>query len=148
MTRSPSDPVTITLPLRPMAAPRPRVTRYGTHNRESYTQFKAAIGLACRRHFPRPLEGPLGMRLLFQFRTPKSWSRKRRAAAFHHSIRPDADNLAKSILDGLNGIAFVDDAQISRLSVSKRWGESDLIEIEIRSINTKENDEKSKTDDE
>lgn len=36
-----------------------------------------------------------------------------------HTAKKDADNLAKSILDGLNGVAFVDDSQVYELHVSK-----------------------------
>ena len=33
----------------------------------------------------------------------------------------DCDNIAKIILDGLNGIAYLDDKQVVRLSVEKIW---------------------------
>ena len=35
--------------------------------------------------------------------------------------KPDADNIAKAILDALNGLAFYDDAQVVYLQVSKRY---------------------------
>jgi len=37
--------------------------------------------------------------------------------------RPDLDNYAKSIMDGLNGFAWKDDAQISELNISKQYTE-------------------------
>jgi Holliday junction resolvase RusA-like endonuclease len=37
--------------------------------------------------------------------------------------RPDLDNYAKAIMDGLNGFAWKDDAQISELHISKRYTE-------------------------
>ena len=33
--------------------------------------------------------------------------------------KPDADNVAKSVLDALNGVAWLDDAQVTHLSVRK-----------------------------
>ena len=43
----------------------------------------------------------------------------------NHSLRPakkpDCDNIAKSILDGLNKIAFHDDTQITTLIVTKYY---------------------------
>lgn len=36
--------------------------------------------------------------------------------------KPDIDNIAKSILDGLNGVAFADDSQIVSLEVRKTYG--------------------------
>ena len=35
--------------------------------------------------------------------------------------KPDVDNIAKLVLDALNGVAFVDDKQIVELSVKKRY---------------------------
>lgn len=36
--------------------------------------------------------------------------------------KPDADNIAKAVLDGLNGVAFVDDSQVVRLTIYKKYG--------------------------
>ena len=36
--------------------------------------------------------------------------------------RPDVDNIAKLILDGLNGHAWPDDSQVAHLWVVRRWG--------------------------
>lgn len=35
------------------------------------------------------------------------------------SLRGDADNYAKLVLDGLNGVAYNDDNQVMQLSVEK-----------------------------
>lgn len=35
------------------------------------------------------------------------------------TVKPDADNIAKLILDGLNGAAWDDDVQVTQLSVTK-----------------------------
>lgn len=48
----------------------------------------------------------------------------------------DVDNLAKAYLDGLNQIAWVDDCQVTKLTVEKRWvfeesKQHSLIEIEV-----------------
>lgn len=50
--------------------------------------------------------------------------------------RPDADNIAKSVLDALNRLAYNDDSQVAELSVSKlycRAGE-ERVEIVIRPL--------------
>jgi len=36
--------------------------------------------------------------------------------------RPDWDNLAKTVCDALNGVAWKDDAQIARATVEKKYG--------------------------
>ena len=58
---------------------------------------------------------------------PKSWSKKKRARAEAGEIFPlgrngDIDNIAKSILDALNGFAYEDDCQVTRLMISKEYG--------------------------
>ena len=45
--------------------------------------------------------------------------------------KPDCDNIAKIILDSLNGIAFKDDNQVSKLEVNKVYGTEDKVEVEI-----------------
>ena len=37
------------------------------------------------------------------------------------SVRPDCDNLLKACLDGLNGAAFRDDAQVTSIVAQKRY---------------------------
>jgi Holliday junction resolvase RusA-like endonuclease len=56
-------------------------------------------------------------------------------AYIHGNKSGDIDNLAKAWLDGLNGIAFIDDGQVKRLTVEKRKASSkdeERAEIEIR----------------
>jgi Holliday junction resolvase RusA-like endonuclease len=37
----------------------------------------------------------------------------------HHTKKPDLDNLEKSVLDALTGIAWIDDAQVQRVTKEK-----------------------------
>lgn len=38
-----------------------------------------------------------------------------------HTQKPDCDNIAKLVMDALNGVAYKDDSQIFKVNVSKRW---------------------------
>lgn len=71
------------------------------------------------------LDGPLRMCLDFEFARPKSHRRKKggltKRAPKYHCQTPDADNLAKMIMDSLNGHVYVDDKQICELVVRKHW---------------------------
>ena len=55
----------------------------------------------------------------------KSMSKKKAKLALENFIqptkKPDADNIAKSVLDALNGIAYKDDSQVTFLSVQKAY---------------------------
>lgn len=45
--------------------------------------------------------------------------------------KPDIDNITKIVLDGLNGIAYKDDNQITKIEVKKIYSETSYIEVEI-----------------
>lgn len=50
------------------------------------------------------------------------------------TIKPDTDNIAKSILDSLNGIAYKDDKQVTRLTVEKRYDEQPSVSVWISEV--------------
>ena len=50
------------------------------------------------------------------------------------TIKPDTDNIAKSILDSLNGIAYLDDKQVIKLVVEKYYAEVPSVSIEIKEV--------------
>lgn len=45
--------------------------------------------------------------------------------------KPDCDNIAKIILDALNGIAYHDDSQVVELTVEKRYSENARVYVEL-----------------
>ena len=48
------------------------------------------------------------------------------------TLKPDTDNIAKIICDGLNGIAYKDDKQIVSLTVLKVWTDGiERVEVDI-----------------
>ena len=51
--------------------------------------------------------------------------------------KPDVDNVAKIILDGLNCIAWDDDTQVVDLSVSKYYSEEPRVSVMIEEIDAK-----------
>jgi len=48
--------------------------------------------------------------------------------------KPDLDNLTKTVLDALNGLAYEDDSQIVELILRKEYGIIPLIEITIEEV--------------
>lgn len=69
--------------------------------------------------------GPVMLRFTAVFEVPKSWPAAKRAAALagkvYYTSTPDYDNIGKMIGDSLNGIAWIDDAQLQGGGV-KRYG--------------------------
>ena len=69
------------------------------------------------------------------FGIPKSISKKKAELMKQKEIRPtkkpDVDNIAKIILDALNGVAFKDDTQVVNLIVRKYYAERPRVEFDI-----------------
>lgn len=89
----------------------------------------------CNRFF----EGYLRATIFVYHSIPKSYSKakvsKIKAGELYPDKKPDLDNIAKIILDSLNGIAYNDDKQIIELSVIKRYTEDkERVEFEINNI--------------
>lgn len=70
------------------------------------------------------------------FAPPQSISNKKKEELLYaeYTKKPDADNIAKVILDSLNGLAYKDDNQITRLSVIKHYGEENKIIVELEEV--------------
>lgn len=127
--------VVIRIPGVPIPKARARVTRAGhTYTPGKTVQHERLIALIARTK-TQPIEGPLGMRLTFFMPIPVSWPKAKKEAAIRGDVlpttKPDIDNLAKCVLDALNGIAYRDDNQVVRLESSKFYGDpATLISIE------------------
>lgn len=84
-----------------------------------------------------PLNCPCEVVLRAYFKLPASWSTKRKKAALHgavsHVTKPDLDNIIK-LLDSLNGIVFVDDNRVCRITAQKGYSLNPRLEIEIKEI--------------
>ena len=48
--------------------------------------------------------------------------------------KPDVDNIAKIILDALNGIAYEDDKQVVELLVQKKYSEQPHVVVELTEV--------------
>lgn len=70
------------------------------------------------------------------FPMPKSTSKAKKSELLTswHNKKPDTDNVAKAILDGLNGIAWADDKQVVYLKVKKRYGTEPHVHVSIREV--------------
>ena len=119
----------LTIPGKPFAKQRPRFSRRSgrAYTPSETVSFERQVGMIAALQIREPIVGPVSVDVLAIFEPPKSWSKKRRAEALEssppaHIQKPDADNLGKAILDGLNRIAFADDAQVYRQVCEKRWG--------------------------
>ena len=48
--------------------------------------------------------------------------------------KPDLDNVAKGVLDALNGVAYVDDTQVVRLLVQKQYSLEPRLVVTVKEL--------------
>lgn len=89
-------------------------------------------------HHRAPLDGPLKVEVIAAFAVPKSWSKKKKAAALTGLIKPtgkpDIDNILKASADALNRVVWRDDAQVVIASISKRYSDRPRLRIEVEAV--------------
>jgi Holliday junction resolvase RusA-like endonuclease len=130
--------ITISIPIRPKPAPRPRFSKNGTYNASDYTNYKIVIATIIKgymnKHKIIKSDKPLVAEFEFIYKYPKSWSKKKVASNPIHDHTVDLDNLVKTYKDAMNKVAYNDDSQIFKETLSKRYGESDEVIIKIEEI--------------
>lgn len=129
-----------TIPGPCLAMPRPRARKMGTHirihNDPRLEVFTSKVALFARQAWggSPPLEGPVGVDIVVFRRLVKASKVKTlamKAGTLLPISRPDVDNQAKSILDGLTGIAYADDSQVVGLKASKRYDDGNGERVEV-----------------
>lgn len=87
--------------------------------------------------YPRfkPFEGRVKVEIDALFEIPKSTKKEDKELMLQNKInptkKPDIDNIVKIILDAMNGVAFKDDIQITKLDVEKVYGNQEIIKVRI-----------------
>ena len=131
--------ITFSVPGVPVAKARPRATTIGGSARlytpsktREYEQRVAQVARGAMCKAP-PIDRAVAVSLDIRLSVPASWSKSRRADALAGRVfvtsRPDTDNYAKAVLDGCNGVVFLDDAQVVRLTAQKRYAEAAGVDV-------------------
>jgi Holliday junction resolvase RusA-like endonuclease len=133
----PARLISFSIETQPIPKGRPRFTRSGHAFTPQRTRdFESFIKKVAKENVPPGFcyEVPLSVELQFIFKVPKSYSKAKVKDCLSGSIipKPDLDNLCKAVLDALNNVTFADDSLVVRLKASKRYGDKDLIHIDIR----------------
>lgn len=137
--------LTFVVPGKVVGKGRPRFARVGQVGMRAYTPAatkaeETRVGYLARAALGGlgPITGAVAVRIAASCCPPASWSRRKRALALAGGLspttKPDIDNVAKLVLDGLNGVAFVDDSQIVDLTASKRFGTDEHVAVWVREI--------------
>lgn len=131
--------LSFTVPAVPVAQPRAKASSFGGHTR-MYTPtktasgkthpiaaFKACVQLAFRQACSlSPHDGPLRLSMIFVLPRPQKLQKKSSPAdRIPHTVKPDADNLQKSVMDALSGLLFQDDRQVYSVMAWKWYAAKD-----------------------
>ena len=108
---------------------RPKVTRHGNYTPAKTRRAEQAIRAAYEQavtdkggtvdDYRSPAHESVSLRIETQRPLPES--RRKGISTEPDTYMPDADNVTKLVMDALNGVAWVDDAQVDELVVSKRY---------------------------
>jgi Holliday junction resolvase RusA-like endonuclease len=143
--------ITFTVHGEPVAKGRPRVsTMRGVPRMYTPTKtvaYEALVGLAAHQAMGAAdlemLAGPVELSFTAVFAIPKGWTKARQAA---HALRPeyvtkrpDLDNIAKALADGMNCIVFSDDSQIAQTGVCRKvYGPVPGVTVTVRPLHAHE----------
>ena len=129
----------------PKGKGRPRFGKGSTYTPTETKDYETQVGWcykAVSRGFRFSESYAIRVEIIAHFGIPKSTSRVKREAMLQGKIRPlkkcDADNIAKIICDGLNGIAYPDDKQITSLAVEKWYSDNPKVIVIISNETGKE----------
>lgn len=105
---------------------------------QSTKEAETFVRMAFLSQGGKPLKGYIGIKI-------ETYRKMTKASPGHFDTRkPDADNIAKLILDALNGYAYMDDKQVVMLAVEKRNIEEGepYTTVKLRSIDYLKGEEK------
>lgn len=81
------------------------------------------------------VDEPVSATIIAAFGIPKSSSKKRKVEMMAGRVlptkKPDTDNIAKIVLDALNGLAYPDDKQVVELHVIKVYDLEGCVTVEL-----------------
>ena len=97
--------------------------------------YEAKVATFARAAGLVPVVGPVVLGITAYYTLPRSKHRRRKPCVRQaKTTKPDWDNIGKIVSDSLNGVAYLDDAQVCRATVTKAWaaqGEAGFLEVEV-----------------
>lgn len=121
---------------------RPRFTKVGSYARvytdSTTVNYENWVKICFQEARQGKLAGELKAEIICYFGIPKSYSKKKKEEAEKGLLRPtkkpDIDNIAKIILDSLNGMAYDDDKNIVSCQIDKWFDTNPRVEIYIYEV--------------
>lgn len=116
---------------KPVPKGRPRFNRRSgaTYTPETTRKHEGRVRVLARDMMSatglKTLDSALSVNVELFFPFPSKFRKAEKVAKLNRpaTTKPDADNVAKALLDALNGVVYEDDAQITTLTVTKRYSD-------------------------
>lgn len=130
--------IELTFNVLPVAKGRPRFKRkFNRQTKLGFTsvrtplktkQFEQLIQILTKKQIGnhKPFDAPVQVAIAFGFIAPV-----KPKFAPEHAIRPDLDNLVKSVMDALNGLVWTDDSLVWKLMAIKSYSDQEHITVII-----------------
>lgn len=127
---------------KPVGKGRPRFKRMGnfvqTYTPSNTAEYEKLVRLRFQNAGGQITDKPVRVAVVAFFAPPKSTKKRDRIEMLANRIlpekKPDVDNIAKIILDALNGIAYKDDSQVVDLLVKKCFAAEARVYVHIEEI--------------
>jgi len=110
------------------------------HTPEKTVIFENLVKMAATQAMAglSPFAGPVELWLDIHLQIPASWSKKRQQQAAAGVVaatkKPDSSNVQKAVEDGMNGVVYVDDAQIVEIRISKRYSTAPGVLVSVEEL--------------
>ncbi len=130
--------IKFTVPGKPQGKGRPRVTSHGTYTPEATKRYQKLIQGSVDAEGTYYEGVPLKVVMECFYPIPKSMPKYKRDMVINCElypiVKPDLDNVAKAILDALNGVLYKDDNQVVDMIVTKRYSDNPRVEVSLCQI--------------
>lgn len=134
--------IKFTIPGEPVGKGRPRFSTRGkfvkAYTPETTVNYENWVKICFQESKQEALEGQLRATIKCYLGIPQSYSKKKKLQCSEGIIRPtkkpDLDNIAKIILDSLNGLAYQDDKIIVSCNIDKWFSNDARVEVTIEQI--------------
>lgn len=124
---------------------RPRFARtksggVATRTPEKTKSYEGKLAYAAQQAMRggRLIDAPVEVLLRVSVGVAESWPAWKRTAALASALRPttkpDSDNVAKLVLDAMNGVVYVDDLQAVSVTIMKFYSERPGLEVIVSEI--------------
>jgi Holliday junction resolvase RusA-like endonuclease len=87
--------------------------------------WRSTVALSARFAGAKPLDGAIGIEIVFRVRRPKTVKRE------FPTVAPDLDKYIRGVLDALTGIAYQDDSQVIDIKAQKVYSDEPGADIKI-----------------